>query len=591
MTQHRAVFVSALVIVAAGWHLGTRVGLSCGDPQPLRDTVGRHESGRVVLPVPQTLTPLGLQIELPGMRPQAMALSPDGRLLAVSGKTNELVILDPGTGKIVQRVPLPIGRLGSLTSAVSPQLLDAAAKSQLSYTGLIFSPDGRRICLSNVEGDVKVFQVGAQGKVTGLGSISLPPADAPDRQVEIPAGLAITADGLRLYVAGNLSNTLLEFELHSGRLLRRFDVGVAPYDVVLVQGKAYVSNWGGRRPGAGDLVASAGLGTLVRVDPVRHIASEGSVTIVDLASGEQTEVVTHLHTSALAVSPDGQFVVCANAGSDNLSVIVTASRRVVETIWAKLNPSELLGATPNALAFAPDGRTLYVANGTQNAIAVIDFAPQSRHSKLRGLLPVGWFPGALAFDARPPPTLRGEHQGAPERTGADRQRIAQSRVGLQFAKVSGLAFAGAAAGRRPDGPVANGVEQPPPPPDRRIVCQRLFGKVLRQFPPQLSRRDGRRGDRRAGLVAGRIPLGSGIRPAREPAQLRRIHRTQRALARTAHQGQARFPRLLLGLAKETQRRDFRVPAVDRHVETRLAHALRGLVSGSSRSVSSGRDLA
>ncbi len=240
----------------------------------------------------------------------------------------------------------------------------------------------------------------AQGKVTGLGSISLPPADAPDRQVEIPAGLAITADGLRLYVAGNLSNTLLEFELHSGRLLRRFDVGVAPYDVVLVQGKAYVSNWGGRRPGAGDLVASAGLGTLVRVDPVRHIASEGSVTIVNLASGEQTEVVTHLHTSALAVSPDGQFVVCANAGSDNLSVIVTASRRVVETIWAKLNPSELLGATPNALAFAPDGRTLYVANGTQNAIAVINFAPQSRHSKLRGLLPVGWFPGALAFDAR-----------------------------------------------------------------------------------------------------------------------------------------------------------------------------------------------
>ena len=38
----------------------------------------------------------------------------------------------------------------------------------------------------------------------------------------------------------------------TGKVLRTFDVGVAPYDVVLVGQKAYVSNWGGRRP-AGDL--------------------------------------------------------------------------------------------------------------------------------------------------------------------------------------------------------------------------------------------------------------------------------------------------------------------------------------------------
>ena len=273
--------------------------------------VGRQPSGRVVLPTSQVLTPLGTQVELPGMRPQVLALSPDGRLLAVSGKTAELVIVDPATGRITQRVALPVGRLGD-SSPVSPQLQEAAAKRQASYTGLIFAPDGRRIYLSNVEGDVKVFAVDAQGTVTGAGSIPLPPAKAPRREAEIPAGLALSPDGRRLYVCGNLSNTLLELDAATvpgtvpGRVLRSFDVGVAPYDVVLTAGKALVSNWGGRRPGADDLTGHAGRGTRVRVDPVRHIASEGSVTLIDLDSGASQEVLTGLHACALAVSPDGQ---------------------------------------------------------------------------------------------------------------------------------------------------------------------------------------------------------------------------------------------------------------------------------------------
>src|SRR4051812_23748609 len=64
-------------------------------PQPLnpRENVGRASPNRTVTPVNQVLTPLGLQLELPGLRPQVLALSPNGRLLAVSGKTSELLII------------------------------------------------------------------------------------------------------------------------------------------------------------------------------------------------------------------------------------------------------------------------------------------------------------------------------------------------------------------------------------------------------------------------------------------------------------------------------------------------------------------
>ena len=48
--------------------------------------------------------------------------------------------------------------------------------------------------------------------------IALPEANAPRRKPEIPSGLAITPDGSKLFVCGNLSNRLLELD---PRLARR----------------------------------------------------------------------------------------------------------------------------------------------------------------------------------------------------------------------------------------------------------------------------------------------------------------------------------------------------------------------------------
>ena len=365
-----------------------------------KETVGRHEGGRLVTPVNQLVMPAGRQIELPGMRGEALALSPDGRLLIVSGLTSELLVLDPATGETKQHVQLPKLKKGAPPEASSANFLDYDGHSQISYNGLAFSPDGKRLAVSNVNGDVKLFEVTQDGTVKPWRVVALPEAKAPHRDAEIPAGLAFSADGKKLFVCGNLSNRLFEIEVEAGKVRKTFEVGVAPFGVVAVGQKLYVSNWGGRRPGTNDLTGPAGKGTLVRVDAVRNIASEGSVTVLDLATGQQKEIVVGLHASALAVAPGGRYVVCANAMSDNVSVIATDSDAIVETVWAKPRPNDLLGASPNALAFAPDGRTLYVANGTQNAIAVIGFDPADKESKLLGVLPVGWYPGAVCFDVQ-----------------------------------------------------------------------------------------------------------------------------------------------------------------------------------------------
>jgi YVTN family beta-propeller protein len=371
---------------------------SCRTPPRPPDAVGPAGENRTILPVSQVLTPAGKMVDLPGLRPQAVALSPDGRILAVSGKTSEVLVVDPERAVVLDRVPLPSEKAEPHPATVSTHILAPDDKGQVSFTGLAFSPDGSRLYLSNVNGSIKVFAVEGAG-VRGLFSIPLPPAGAPRRKEEIPAGIAVSPDGARLLVALNLSNRIGEIEAATGKVLRLIDVGVAPYDVVLAGTKAYVSNWGGRRPDGSGPTGPAGRGTLVRVDPVRHIASEGSVSVVDLTAWKvAAEVLTGLHASALAVSPDRRHVLVANAGSDTVTVLDAGTDRIVETIPLSWRPGDLFGASPNALAFDPSGRTLFVANGTQNAVAVVSFRPGA--SRIEGLIPVGWFPGALAHDSR-----------------------------------------------------------------------------------------------------------------------------------------------------------------------------------------------
>lgn len=350
--------------------------------------MGRVSENHYLVPTGQILTPAGQQINLPGMRPQALALSPDGGLLVTSGENNQLYVIDPASGDIIQKVGMPGNNAESREDS----------RALLSLTGLIFSPDGGRIYLSNVRGDVKVFSVEGK-KVSRLKKFSMPSIRTPRRMREVPTGLAVSADGQRLYVAGNLGNKLYEYDTETGEVLRNWDTGVAPFDVVLVAGKAYVSNLGGRLPGESDVTASAGKGIQVRVDPESYIANEGSVSVIDLASGQiKDEVIVDLHASALAVSPDGKYVVVANSGSDTLSVIDTETDKIVEKIWTRQSPGDLFGAQPNAMAFHPDGELLYVCNGTQNAVAVVEFEPAERKSAVIGLIPVGWFPGAVVVN-------------------------------------------------------------------------------------------------------------------------------------------------------------------------------------------------
>ncbi len=144
--------------------------------------------------------------------------------------------------------------------------------------------------------------------------------------------------------------------------------GGRPYDVVKARnGLLYVSDWSGRR--------------VLVVDP------ETLRTIGKIPVGEHpNQIVLHPKDSRL-------FVACASTNC--VSVIDTAAGTVQETIFTALFPQSPEGTTPDALAIAPNGKTLYVANADNNCIAVIDVS-KPRQSQVKGFIPTGWYPTAVA---------------------------------------------------------------------------------------------------------------------------------------------------------------------------------------------------
>jgi YVTN family beta-propeller protein len=195
-------------------------------------------------------------------------------------------------------------------------------------------------------------------------------------------------------------NKAAVIDVETSRTLGSVGTGIAPVGAVInANGTvAYVSNWAGRVPGAGDATAPAGLAP--KADKVvidgRGIASTGTVTRIDLAGLRAVaEIPVELHPTALAWDETRQRVYVANGNSDSVSVIDTRNDTVVQTFAVRPFGPAAAGVAPTALTLTSDGATLFVACGGINAVAVL----RASDGMQQGLIPTGWYPNGVALSA------------------------------------------------------------------------------------------------------------------------------------------------------------------------------------------------
>jgi len=122
-----------------------------------------------------------------------------------------------------------------------------------------------------------------------------------------------------------------------------------------------------------------------------------SVSVIDTASRRVVStIVVGDNPNDMELSADGRlYVACSN--DNTVWVIDTKRRQAIEKINTALFPRAPEGSTPNALALDRKNNILFVANADNNNVAVIN-VEEAGESEVLGFLPAGWYPSALALD-------------------------------------------------------------------------------------------------------------------------------------------------------------------------------------------------
>ncbi|MEI6587220.1 MAG: YncE family protein, partial [Sediminibacterium sp.] len=83
-------------------------------------------------------------------------------------------------------------------------------------------------------------------------------------------------------------------------------------------------------------------------------------------------ITTGTHPNDLILSKNGKTIYVANGEDNSVSVIDIKNRKVIETLNCALYPNAPAGSTTNGVALSTDEKTLYIANADNNCLAVFD---------------------------------------------------------------------------------------------------------------------------------------------------------------------------------------------------------------------------
>ena len=370
--------VPAIMLVAVGHCMAQVVQRTTTMPstQPAVVVVGPAQGGTLT-PTDQLVRPAGATVSFNG-RPVDLVLSADAKRIYLKDNRG-LVVVDADEMKVVQEIKFERGG-GSMT-------------------GLALDATGTHLYATQSANGLLEFELGADGLATLRRTIPLAGPEGEGRS--FPCGVALAADGRTAYVCLSRNNTLAVVDLTAAAVVREIEVGIAPFDVVLdaTGTRAFVSNWGGRRPGPDESTATSA-GTPVAID-ARGVAATGGVSFVDLTQNSVTQQIeTGLGASDVLLSPDGSRLFVANANYDTVTVLAPDTGQILEQIVTRPAPDLPFGSMPHGLAISEDGRRLYVACAGNNAVAVVDLATAdgtAEQSIVRGWIPTAWYPGALVL--------------------------------------------------------------------------------------------------------------------------------------------------------------------------------------------------
>jgi len=321
---------------------------------------GFHETGQVTRPAGKITDFAGRILDLAWVHGQSVLLVKTTHVVAA---------LDPATHRALHTLAYPDKEGGSMH-------------------GIAAKPSGDGAWVTTGTNSLLELTVDKDGKLAWGRKIAV-----GEKGKSNPLGFALEPDGKSAWVTLAIENTVARVDLAQGKVIERVTVGICPYAIVRSADgrRLYVSNFGGRRARGGDKTELSA-GTPVPVDS-RSVALNGVVSVIETQGKprETAQIPVGLHPTALLL--DGATLYVSNVGSDSVSVIDTASGKVIRTLDTRPDKDLPWGSLPDGLALSEDRLTLHVGLAGLNAVASLDLQDPSATPRLT---PTGWYPGVIA---------------------------------------------------------------------------------------------------------------------------------------------------------------------------------------------------
>ncbi|MEV0185636.1 alkaline phosphatase family protein [Streptomyces sp. NPDC050625] len=344
------------------------------------DQVGQVTDNGQVVSSDQYIAPYGDRLVINNGKIMSSSVSPDGTHLAAS-------VTDGGAALSI--VDLKSWKQQQLVSNAASSVPRISSNS-VGQEGPTYSPDGSQLWLGQTDGYTR-FTVNADGTVADPKTVTIP---AMGSKHALVGEAVFSSDGSTVYSAVNGQNRVVALDAATGAIKQSWAVGNAPRDLIEVGGKLYVSNEGGRPAKAGDTTINS-YGTQVPADPKTGATTTGTVSVIDLAdpAAAPASIDVGLHPTALYAKKGALFV--TNTATNDVSVIDTATDKVVQTIATQPWPEASVGYEPDAVTLTDDGHLL-VPLGRANAVAVYRYTTAQEPVSYVGLIPTDYFPSEIA---------------------------------------------------------------------------------------------------------------------------------------------------------------------------------------------------
>jgi len=387
-------------------------------------------SRRINLPTSKSMTlPVPGYLARTNSFPATIALSPDGRYAALlnqgygtedSGARQSIAILDLSNNQLRD---FPDDRLRADYSTRQSYFIGLAfssdAKHLYASMGSITDPTGEKP--KSTGNGIAVYKFAA-GQVTPERFIRIAPQRIADGKevafgvrktpegtaLPYPAGLAVLQGpkGDRLLIANNLSDNAIVLDTSDGKILQSFDLSRSryipsayPYTVIANRAgtKAWVSLW--NESSVAELNLQSG-----NISRRIELLREGSA--IDPGS----------HPTAMLLSPneDMLYVALSNAdavvavglkdsGQKNIDLRSSDLTNGADFKLYRINLVDYHGGSvPQAIALSLDGKRLFAAAASLDAVAVFtvprdSYLGQVEHIHASGFIPTEWYTSALAI--------------------------------------------------------------------------------------------------------------------------------------------------------------------------------------------------